>query len=204
MAEKKIRKKFLTPIGVFNFPSVFHKAKAMEEGGKDAYEITIVFDKEYLKKNPEELARFNAIKAELDRVCVEMYKKPVKEVTAKIPRFWNPIRQGEEKEHLEGFGAGKVFFKCKTQRRPGVVGPDAKTPIDDEDAIYSGAYGRLSVTPFAYGEGGKNTKGGKGVSIMLNSVMFVKDGDRLDGGSNPSEDFGEVAIEDDGDDDDLT
>lgn len=208
-AAKKTREKFLTPIGRFNFPNVFHKAKAMDADGKDAYDCQIVFDKEYLKKHPEEMARFKKIQAGLDAACVAMFKKPVKETQAKIPRFWNPVRQGEEKEHLEGYGAGTIFFKAKTYKKPGVVGPDAKTPIDDEEAIYSGCYGRLSVTPFAYGEGGKNTRGGKGVSLMLNSVMFVKDGERLDGGSNPEEDFGEVALDDPDtgggdDDDDLT
>lgn len=192
---KTERKKLLTPIGRFNFVAVFNKAKAWEDSQSEpGYEVTIVFDVAYLKANPDELARFNAIKASLDADCVAMYKKPVKDCAAAIPRFWNPLQLGEVKEHLEGFGAGKIFFKAKSKRRPGVVGPDRVTPIDDPEAVYSGCWGRLNVTTFAYGMPAKaNQKGGKGCSILLNSVMFVRDGERLDGGtSNPAEDFGEA------------
>ncbi len=202
MAVKSERKKLVTPIGRLNFVHVFEKATPMESDGEPQYETTIVFDKEYLKKNPEELRRFNAIKAELDASCVTMFKKPLKEVKVKIPRFWDPIRQGDEKEHLNGFGAGTVFFKCKSKRRPPVVGPDRETPIDDPEAVYSGCYARLNVTPFAYGEPpNPKQKGGKGCSISLNSVMFIRDGERLDGTSNAAEDFGEIDPEAGGTDD---
>ena len=191
MTNKSERKKFLTPPGVINFPAIFTKAKPMAGSTSEPqYEATIVFDAAFLKANPQELARFNAIKAELERCCVEKFKKPIKEAATKIGRFWNPIRSGEEKDHLQGYGAGKIFFKCKSKRRPGVVGPDARTPIDDPEALYSGCVVRLSVTPFAY-----DNQGGKGLSLALNSVMFVADGERLDGVSNPQDDFGEMAGE---------
>ena len=191
---KTERKKLMTPVGRLNFVAVFNKAKAWDDGGEPQYEVTIVFDAAYLKSHPDELARYEAIRASLESDCRDMYKKSVKDCVAAIPRFWNPIQDGAVKEHLDGFGAGKVFFKAKSKRRPGVVGPDKVTPIDDPEAVYSGCYGRLSVTTFAYGLPAKSSqKGGKGLSILLNSVMFVRDGERLDGGSsNPAEDFGEA------------
>lgn len=191
MAEKKQRKKFLTPPGRLTFPAIFEKERPMENATTPPqYAATIVFNKDELKRNPTELARFNAIKKEIDACFLEKFKKPYAEAKLRIPTLHNPLRDGLEKEHLEGYGAGTIFFKAKSKRRPGVVGPDTKTIIDDPEGVYSGCYVRLSVTPYAYDKGG-----GKGVALALNSVMFVKDGERLDGVSNPTEDFDEIAPE---------
>lgn len=200
MSEKKERVRLVSPVGRLCFPAIFHKAKPMpgEDANKETqYEVTIVFDKEYLKKHPDELKRFNAIQAEINRVCVEKFKKPIKDIV--WPKFNKPMRDGMEKEHLDGFGAGTLFIKCKTKRRPGVIDPSKNAIEESDDRIYAGCYIRVNMTPFAYD--GKN--GGKGVSAALNSVMFVRDGERLDGGSNPEEDFGEMEAVAAGDDDDL-
>lgn len=189
MVEKKKSARFLTPVGRFSFIAVFNKARPMDgDSGEPKYELHVVFDKEYLKKNPDEMARYKALVAEADRVCVEKYKKPVKEAKEKFSNFRGPFRDGVEKEHLSGFGDGTIFIHPKSKRKPGVVGPDAKTPIDNEDAVYPGCYGRVSVHAFAY----DHPKGGKGVGFGLDNVMFVRDGERLDGRTNPEDDFGEV------------
>jgi hypothetical protein len=192
MAEKKTRIKLLTPVGRLSFPAIFEKERLMEGAtGEPKYAATIIFDKAYIQANKDELARYNAIRAEAERVCKGKFKKPLKDAVAQIPRFWNPFRQGEEKDHLDGYGAGTVFFKASGKRKPGVVGPDSKTPILDKEALYSGCYIRLSVSPYSF----DNKM--KGIGIGLNNVMFVRDGERLDGGSDPTEDFGEVAVDTD-------
>lgn len=190
--EKAKRPKLLTPVGRLCFPAIFEKEKPMA-GATTApkYAATIVFDKQYLKSHPDEMARYNAIKALANTVCLEKFKKPLDEAIKLIPRFWNPFRQGSEKEHLDGYGEGTIFFKASSNnRRPGAVGPDTKTPIDDPEALYAGCYVRLNVGAYAF----DNKM--KGVGIGLNSVMFVRDGERLDGGSgDASADFGEVAMD---------
>lgn len=185
--EKKQRVKLLTPVGRLCFPAIFEKEKPMKDATTPPkYAATIVFDKEYLRTHKDEAARYQAIKALCNTACIEKFKKPLDEVTKTIPRFWNPFRDGAEKEHLDGFGAGTIFFKASSNnRRPGAVGPDTKTPIDDKEALYPGCYVRLSIGAYAF----DNKM--KGVAIGLNSVMFVRDGERLDGGSDASEDFGE-------------
>lgn len=195
---KRERKKFITPVGRLTFPSLFSKAKPMEGATTEPqYEATIVFDTEAIKRDPAERARFDALRKEMEACCLDKFKKPIKEAKAKIDKFHDPLRDGEQKEHLEGFGAGHLFMKAKSKRRPGVI-TAAKVAIDDPEAIYSGCYVRFNVTPFAYDKGG-----GKGISVALNSVMFVRDGDRLDGVSNPEEDFGEMPTDEVAEDNDL-
>lgn len=188
MAEAKgkgKRVRLLTPVFRACFVNVFNKARQMEDSsGEPKYEITMVFDKAYLKKNPDELARFNAMRAAADAACLDKFKKPIKDV--KFSTFHNPFRDGAEKEHLGGFGEGTLFVKASSKMKPGIVGPDRVTPIDDADAVYPGCYMRATVGFYGF----DNRM--KGVGCGLNNLMFVRDGERLDGRTDPSEDFGEV------------
>lgn len=190
----------MTPVFRVSFPSVFSPAKPMknddgstDSGKKPKYEVTMIFDPSQF--SPEDKKRFLAMRALVDEVSVEAFKKPLKE----IPNSRKPFRDGAEKEHLEGYGAGKIFAKASSFSRPGVVASDGKTPLDDEEAFYAGCYARATVTAYSY-----NTKGNKGISFGLQNVKFVKDGDRFDNRVDPAEDFGETAVEDGGSTDDFT
>lgn len=186
MSKKEKRPSLKTPIGRLCFPAIFEKEKQMEGATTPPkYAATIVFDKAYLKANKDEMARYTAIREAADKSCREKFKKTVRDAAAAIPRFWNPFRDGSEKAHLDGYGDGTLFFKASSRNRPGAVGSDAKTPIDDEAALYAGCYVRLSISPYAF----DNKM--KGIGIGLNNVMFVRDGERLAGGMDPAEDFGE-------------
>src|SRR5439155_1122526 len=135
---------------------------------------------------PADKKRFQAMRALVDEVAVETFKKPLKDV----PGARKPFCDGAEKEHLEGYGAGKIFAKASSFSRPGVVASDGRTPIDDEEAFYAGCYARATVTAYHY-----DNTGNRGISFGLSNVMFVKDGDRFDSRTDPAEDFGEVAVE---------
>lgn len=190
MSKKEKRPSLKTPVGRLCFPAIFEKEKQMEGATTPPkYAATIVFDKTYLTANKDEMARFNAIRTAADAVCREKFKKSLKDATAAIARFWTPFRDGAEKAHLDGYGEGTLFFKASSRNRPGAVGPDGKTPIDDAEALYAGCYVRISVSPYAF----DNKM--KGVGIGLNNVMFIRDGDRLSGGVNAEDDFGEFAME---------
>ena len=66
--------------------------------------------------------------------------------------------------------------------------------IEDREAFYPGCYARASVTAYAY----DNVS--KGVAFGLSNLMFVKDGERLDSRTDPTEDFGEAPLGDSADD----
>lgn len=158
-----------------------------DSGKKPKYELTMIFEPGTF--SPEDKKRFLAMRELVDNCAIEAFKKPLKD----LPGSRKPFRDGAEKEHLEGYGAGKIFAKASSFSKPGVVASNGKTPIDDEEAFYAGCYARATVTAYHY-----NTKGNKGVSFGLSNVMFVKDGERFDNRTDPAEDFGEVAVEDGG------
>ena len=72
---------------------------------------------------------------------------------------------------------------------PQVVDKDVNPIIDKED-VYSGCYGRVSMTIFPY-----NTDGGIGVTGGLNNVQKVKDGEPLGAHSTAADDFDTFAAE---------
>lgn len=79
--------------------------------------------------------------------------------------------------------AGHWFFSVRSNTRPGVVNA-ALEKIDGEE-IYSGCYVKAALSCYAY-----NYEGKKGVSFGLNNLQFIRDGERLGGGSSdPTDDF---------------
>lgn len=91
--------------------------------------------------------------------------------------------------------AGCFYLNAKSARKPAVVklnttGVGGHTmAITDEDEFYSGCYGAANVGFFAY-----STQGNAGIGCGLNSVLKLKDGERL-GGSSVEADYGDVAKE---------
>jgi len=73
--------------------------------------------------------------------------------------------------------------------QPGIVGPDGN-PLMDNSCLYSGAFYHVDINFYPF-----DTKS-KGVGCGLNNVMFVKDGDRLDGRVNAEEAFAGLAVAD--------
>jgi len=112
----------------------------------------------------------------------------------------HPFRDGDESE--AEVNHGNVYFSAKSSRKPGIVGPD-KEALPDGVEVYGGCYVRFSVTAFTYtrpaeiliekeGKRIKKKTTLKGVSFALNNVQFVKDGERLGGGTTAEEDFDEI------------
>lgn len=72
---------------------------------------------------------------------------------------------------------GNYFIRVSTKFRPKVLDQDRQEILDPEkirETLYSGCYGRVSMTFFAY-----SGDGGRGVSAVLNNVMFTRDGEHL-------------------------
>lgn len=181
MAEKTT---VITPPFRVCFPSVFAKAKPMpgNEGKETKFELTAVFDPAGF--SPEDKKLWDAFKAIANTCSIEHFKKPLKDLG---PTFRTPLRDGAEKEHLAGFGAGLIFCKMSTKVKPGIVASDGKTPITDEAAFYAGCYARAEVSAYHY------NNVAKGVAYGLRSLMFVRDGDRLSAVSDPEAAFADFA-----------
>lgn len=122
----------------------------------------------------------------------------------KNSRNWSyPLRDGD-KEAKDGSLPESVdpktvkncyFINTNAYKLPGLVDEDNEVVEDFEDRekmLMSGYYFKVSVTF----KGFDNES--KGVRVEINNLMFVKEGERLDGGvAADSEDWGD---DDDGDD----
>ena len=75
--------------------------------------------------------------------------------------------------------------------KPGIVDKDVN-PILDQSELYSGCYGRASITFYAY-----NANGNKGIACGLQNLQKLEDGEPLGGKSNAADDFGSFGGGDD-------
>ncbi len=98
----------------------------------------------------------------------------------------SPVKDGD-KDGLED-RAGCWIVDAHSYTRPGVIDKNKEAIIDPE-RIYGGCYLRATITLAGY------TSLGGGVTVFLNNVQFVADGERFGQGSSAFDDFD--VIEDD-------
>jgi hypothetical protein len=159
--------KVVTPIGTLSFPAIFEPELNPNNPSAPAkYSTMIVF------KPGTDVSSLEAL---VDAAITEKFGD-------KVPsNLRNPMRDGEEKEHLGGaFVEGAKFLTAKSKFVPGVVGADLGAIIDPSE-IYPGVEARIQVSAFAYSMNGNN-----GVAFSLSNVQKVRDGERL-GNSNAAE-----------------
>lgn len=105
-----------------------------------------------------------------------------------------PLRDGDTDKEDDDVYAGHFFVNAKCVTRPGVVDKQ-RSPIMDEDEVYSGMWAVVSVTFFPY-----NVSGNRGIACGLNNVMKAKDGERLGGRVSADTEFNGVELDDEDDD----
>lgn len=169
----------VSAIGRVSFPSLFEPSEYL---GRRTFNCTLLFpkDHEFITK----------LRAEVDAAIKEKWG-------AKIPKDLKlPIRDGDEvaeekEERTECKGHYVVKFTCNENRRPGVIDQN-KDEIMDKSKVYSGCYGRVSYSVYAYVH--EETKA-KGVRLTLQNFQFAKDGERFDGSTDAASDFDELPSE---------
>lgn len=160
----------------FSYVSIFQKKSFNGEDGK--YQITLLIPKSD-KKTVSKIKA--AIKAATDEGITSKWngKKPGK--------LWNPLQDGDEDGKAEANPEyeGMYFVCAKSTSRPGIVDKDLNE-ILDPDEVYSGAYGRASITFYPY------NNSSNGIAAALNNVQKLADGDRLGSArATAEEDFGD-------------
>ena len=104
-----------------------------------------------------------------------------------------PLRDGDTDKEDDDVYSGHFYVNAKSTTRPGVCDKN-KSPIMDEDEIYSGVWAIVSVTFFGY-----DVSGNRGVACGLNNIMKFKDGERLGGRASAESDCADIDMEDDDD-----
>ena len=102
-----------------------------------------------------------------------------------------PLRDGDiEKPDDEAY-ANSYFLNANSTTAPGIVDAD-RQPILDRSEVYSGCYGRASITFYAF-----NSNGNKGIACGLNNLQKIRDGEPLDGHTRAEDDFADFDEDDD-------
>lgn len=145
------------------------------------YSVSVLID----KSDKDTLAK---IEAAINQAKEEGKSKWGGKIPAKLK---TPLRDGDEERPDDEAYAGKIFFNCSSNRRPGVV-DRALNPILDPDEVYSGCYARVAVNFYAF-----DTNGNRGIAVGLNHVQKLSDGERLGGGISAEAAFASSFDDDD-------
>lgn len=165
---------------------------SIEGEDKKKFSVSIIIPKSDKKQIKEVKAAIEAAK--------ELGKGNKPKWKGKVPGTLRlPLRDGDTDRPEDSAYENSYFINANSNTRPGIVDKNTN-PIMDQDEVYSGCYGAVSVTFYPY-ETPSN-----GVAAGLNHVMKLKDGEPLGGRSTAEADFADLDLsdlEDDDDDDDM-
>lgn len=105
----------------------------------------------------------------------------------------SPLNDGDKKRPNDPAYANAFYINAKNPDQPKLFDADC-TPVINRSEIYSGIYGRASITFYAY-----NRNGNKGIACSLLGLQKVSDGKPLGGSVCTADDF-DVDDGDDGED----
>lgn len=176
----------VTPKGRVCFAEVYHPT-AMNETAKKKYSLILLINPEEVKKDPEQQQKLDALVAAVEACCRETFKCGMKDLY-KGKALTSPFRRSEEKPDY--MPPGHIFFKLSTVKKPDVVDGLKNDIPEDSNNFYSGCIAHCSYNCFAYDEGGN-----RGVSIGLNNVQKVADGEPMGGvKTSAQDDFDELPV----------
>lgn len=142
-------------------------------GGDPKYSVSAIIPKSDTKT-------INAIKAAIEQAKKDSVSKWGGKVPANLKL---PLRDGDIDRPDDEAYAGCYFFNANSRQAPQVV--DSKVqPILDQSEVYSGCYGKISVTFYGY-----NSNGNRGIAAGLGNIQKLKDGESLGGRTSATDDF---------------
>ena len=167
--------------------------EAVADGGEKKYSVSIIIPKSNTKLVAE-------VKAAIEAA-----------VQAGIPKFGGrrptnlktPLRDGDLERADDDAYADSYFINASSKTKPGVVkvmavqGEKKLVEVTNEEEVYSGCYGYVSVNFFPF-----SNAGNKGVAAGLNNVLKTRDGAFLGGRSSAQTDFGDMDLDGFGGEDD--
>lgn len=94
-----------------------------------------------------------------------------------------PLRDGDLERPDDEAYKDSFFVNANSATAPGIVDA-ARNPIIDHSEVYSGVYGRASVSFYAF-----NSNGNRGIACGLNNLQKISDGEPLGGKTRAEDDF---------------
>lgn len=94
-----------------------------------------------------------------------------------------PLRDGDLERPDDETYADSYFVNANSATAPGIVDSNLN-PILDRSEVYSGVFGRASISFYAF-----NSNGNKGIACGLNNLQKIRDGESLGGKPKAEDDF---------------
>lgn len=94
-----------------------------------------------------------------------------------------PLRDGDTERPDDEAYKNCYFINANSATAPGIVDAD-RNPIMERSEVYSGVYGRASISLYAF-----NSNGNRGIACGLNNLQKISDGEPLGGKARAEDDF---------------
>lgn len=147
-------------------------------GGTPKYSVSLIIP----KSDTRTIAR---IKAAIEAAYQEGQSK-LKGNGKTVPplsAIKTPLRDGDAERPDDAAYANAYFLNANSTTAPGIVDAD-RNPILTRSEVYSGVYGRASITFFSY-----HSAGARGIACGLNNLQKIRDGEPLGGKASAEADF---------------
>ena len=158
--------------------------KAME-GGKPKFSVSLIIP----KSDTVTVGKIKAAIEEAYRDGQSKLKGNAKTVPA-LSTLRTPLRDGDLERPDDPAYANAYFVNANSTTAPGVVDAN-RNEILDKSEVYSGCYGRASISFYAF-----NANGNKGIACGLNNLQKIKDGEPLGERASDESDFATEEDED--------
>lgn len=177
MAKIKDPCKVITSVVRFSYLNA-NEPKANAEGATPKYSVSLIIPK-------SDTALIDKINAAIEAAYKEgeFKLRGNAKILPPLTALKTPLRDGDTERPEDPAYKNSYFVNANSTNKPEVVDV-ALNPIIETKELYSGIYGRASITFFAY-----NSNGNRGVACGLNSLQKTKDGEPLGSKSSAEADF---------------
>lgn len=154
-------------------------------GGAPKYSVSLIIPK-------SDTATVNKVNAAIQAAYAEGEGK-LKGNGRSVPPIQaikTPLRDGDIERPDDPAYAGCYFINANSATAPGIVDAN-RQPILERSEVYSGVYGRASISFYAF-----NSNGNKGIACGLNNLQKIRDGEPLGGKARAEDDFATADDED--------
>ena len=159
------------------------ETKAME-GGKTKFSVSLIIP----KSDTVTVGKIKTAIGEAYREGQSKLKGNAKSVPA-LSTLRTPLRDGDLERPDDPAYANAYFVNANSATAPGVVDAN-RNEIMDKSEVYSGCYGRASISFYAF-----NANGNRGIACGLNNLQKLRDGEPLGGRASAESDFATVEDE---------
>jgi hypothetical protein len=163
--------KVVTGLVRFSYANIW-EPKAIN-GGDEKYSVSLIIS----KSDKETIDAIN-------KAVGQAKKDGISKFGGKLPANLKlPLRDGDIERPEDEAYKDSYFVNANSKDRPQIVDKSVN-PVLDQSEVYSGCYGRASITFYAF-----NINGNKGIACGLGNIQKIKDGEPLSGRSSATEDF---------------